>query len=429
MGKITNVLIIIILIFGGVILNPLASDARSRGYDDLSAVYHFGLDKTSVKEDDSLDSLVLLVDSLSRSNRLQKITIYGSASPDGRASHNLALSKRRAEALAHTLTSRVAAAGGMVELVPRGEDWELMMDIIPGRLSSGECAQIQHIVNTVPDPDRRELMLRRLNGGDTWATLLADVFPALRRVVVDLLLSENVTLEFTFPDVEEPLSGKKEAAADFKPAPVAVAEDTAQVDSVSTPAPTPAPSLQAVSVPGEARNAYLRTNLAAWLMLVANISAEIDFAEHFSAMLPVYYSGWNFFKSDIKYRTFTVLPEVRWWVSPANRGLFLNVHGGFSYYNYALGGDFRYQDHDGNTPAWGGGVGVGYRLSPRGDSPWQFEFSVGAGVYRLDYDIFRNEPGGQLTGRRSRTFFGVDNAAVTLTYRLGLPRRQKGGGR
>lgn len=164
-------------------------------------------------------------------------------------------------------------------------------------------------------------------------------------------------------------------------------------------------------------------------MLIANIQGEMDIIDHLSVMLPVYYSGWNYFKSDLKLRAFVVLPELRCWVWPDNQGLFFGAHGGFAYYNYAKGGEWRYQDHNADTPAWGGGITIGYRLPVRESSPWQFEFSAGYGIYHLDYDIYVNRPNGLLAGRRKRTFFGVDNVAVTLSYRFDQKRMRKGGGR
>ena len=54
------------------------------------------------------------------------------------------------------------------------------------------------------------------------------------------------------------------------------------------------------------------------------------------------------------------------------------------------------------------------------------EAAVGAGVYKLDYDIFINTPStshGYLVGRRQRTFFGIDQAAFTISYSFGLKKR------
>ncbi|MDE6218523.1 MAG: DUF3575 domain-containing protein, partial [Muribaculaceae bacterium] len=59
---------------------------------------------------------------------------------------------------------------------------------------------------------------------------------------------------------------------------------------------------------------------------------------------------------------------------------------------------------------------------------WLIEASIGCGVYRLDYDIFVNDYNGLLTGRRKRTFFGIDNAAISLCYRFDLDRKRRKNG-
>ena len=38
------------------------------------------------------------------------------------------------------------------------------------------------------------------------------------------------------------------------------------------------------------------------------------------------------------------------------------------------------------------------------------EVALGAGVYPLHYDLFHNEPNGQLYDTRKKTRFGLDNA-------------------
>jgi len=79
------------------------------------------------------------------------------------------------------------------------------------------------------------------------------------------------------------------------------------------------------------------------------------------------------------------------------------------------------------TPALGGGVSVGYRMPLGRSDRWNVEFSLGAGAYRLHYDKFHNEPGGAYSSTVRKTFFGVDNAAVSFSYTFDL--KKKGGRR
>lgn len=160
-------------------------------------------------------------------------------------------------------------------------------------------------------------------------------------------------------------------------------------------------------------------------MLISNVAFEINGDKHWSFMLPIYYSGWNYFIGHLKFRTFTILPEVRYWLKPENEGFFFGVHGGFAYYNVAFNGEKRYQDHDKTTPALGGGINAGYRLDISQNKRWKLEFSLGCGVYHLDYDKFINRVDGLRIEREKRTFFGIDNFAVSIAYQFDIRRNRK----
>lgn len=162
----------------------------------------------------------------------------------------------------------------------------------------------------------------------------------------------------------------------------------------------------------------ISTNALAWGMAVANAGVECELAPRWSVALSVYYSGWNYLKETRKFRTFTVRPEARYWFSPGHRGLFAEGHLGLAYYNFALPSwSYRIQDRDGKHPALGGGIGVGYRL-PLRNPRWAVEAQVGAGVYHLSYDRFENRPDGPLHDTRSKTWFGIDNVTIGISFNL-----------
>ena len=174
---------------------------------------------------------------------------------------------------------------------------------------------------------------------------------------------------------------------------------------------------------------HVKTNFIALAMLSANLAVEADVARHWSVTLPVSYCAMDWFKSTIKFRNFTVKPEVRYWFRHAdNDGFFAGAHFQLCYYNYAFDGKYRYQDYRGRTPALGGGLGLGYRKPISQNKRWRMEFELGAGVYPLDFSVFHNTPDvrdGQWIERRKKTYWGIDNAAVTLAYSFDLKKFQK----
>lgn len=170
----------------------------------------------------------------------------------------------------------------------------------------------------------------------------------------------------------------------------------------------------------------VKTNAVGLAMAVANLAVEVDFAKHWSFTLPVYYSAWDYFKPTLKFRTFTVQPEVRYWFNRDNEKWFLGAHFGYGYYNFALDGDYRTQDYNRETPSMGGGLSVGYRTHFSKNKRWKMEFTLGGGVYDSHYDKFRNEENGFLVRTEKKTWFGIDQVAVSFVYSFNL---KKGGNR
>ena len=169
------------------------------------------------------------------------------------------------------------------------------------------------------------------------------------------------------------------------------------------------------------RDIVLKVNLLSLPALVANAGIEIQPLAHWSLSVPVYYSFLNWFTETIKFRVLGFQPEVRYWLRKDLHGLFFNAHATFGWYNVAFGGDYRYQDHARKTPTFGGGLGVGYKL-PLGrskDSRWGLEMGLGGGVLPLHYDFYYNMHNGRLAGTDNHTYWGVDQAFISLTYRLG----------
>lgn len=175
---------------------------------------------------------------------------------------------------------------------------------------------------------------------------------------------------------------------------------------------------------------HIKTNALGWGLGIANVATEVDLSNHWSFTLPIYYSAWDYFTSTIKFRTFAIQPELRYWLSENNNGFFAGLHFGMAYYNIAVNGDYRYQDQGRETPALGGGISVGYRMPISKDNRWRIEFSLGAGAYSLHYDKFHNTPDtkdGLLLESVKQTYWGIDQAAVSFSYTFDL--NKKGGKR
>lgn len=170
---------------------------------------------------------------------------------------------------------------------------------------------------------------------------------------------------------------------------------------------------------------FVKTNPVGWGMLISNFGLEYQFNGKFSAELWFYYSALNYFKRTTKFRTFALMSSVKWWFAGSKVRWWADLHLGLGFFNYAKGGDWRYQDRHGSNPALGGGVGLGVRIPLGKNHRWWLEPSVGAGVYHLNYDTFENKPGGKLVNNCTRTFFGLDRVSIAISYRFDARRSKK----
>ncbi len=173
---------------------------------------------------------------------------------------------------------------------------------------------------------------------------------------------------------------------------------------------------------------YVKTNALGLSLLMANGSVEADICKHLSFNLPVYYSSWNYFKPTVKFRTFFIQPEIRCWIDGSNDGFFLGPHFSMASFNIALGGEYRYQDHEGVAPAMGGGLSLGYRFVLDKKSKWKLEFSLGGGYYKLHYDRFINTENvleGAYVDTVDGTYIGLDSVNLSICYMFDLKSRRR----
>lgn len=372
----------------------------------------FKINESRLVIDDCLEELGRKASGLYKESRLEKFEICGYSSPDGPYAFNSRLAGDRAGAVRKYFNHTWGIPMESITVRKEAEDWAKTRELIAESDISGKD-NVLAIIDGESDGDRRETKLRALNGGRTWRELATNVFPHVRRAEVHVVSDRNeykatLTDEGTVMEtVAVPV--ETERAVEDTPLMTTVAEDT----------------VVAMTVPEWQRHAYVKTNVPAWFLLWINLAGEIDIAPHWSANLSLYYSGFNYFQSTRKYRTFTIMPEVRYWFRGDNQGFFVAPHFGLGWYNVAFEGAYRYQDHDGNTPAIGGGINAGYRFNISRNGRWRLECSVGFGIYRLDYDLFQNRHNGLLVGRKQRTFYGIDNAALSICYMFDV--KKKGG--
>lgn len=354
--------------------------------------------------------------------RIVNIAFCGAASPEGSYQLNRWLANQRMEALEKIVRAQTDLSENSVWRDDSYIPWSYLRDCV----SRSDLSCKDTVIAILDERpilveyrgnrliDHRIKKLWELENGKIWTRLFKNYFSEMRHASVRLTAIGPY-------DVSDCIST-------ILPPPITnfIVSDR-EVAPVAFPA-LPIEPLPLLHCPRWERHLYVKTNLVGLAFLNANIAAEVDLAKHWSFTLPIYYSACNYFKSTIKFRTLSVQPEVRYWLSDLNDRWFVGAHMGVSYFNFAFDGAYRYQDHDGNTPALGGGLSLGYRLPVSKDERWKMEFSAGAGVYPVHYDRFHNPPGvkdGLLIDTKRDTYFGVDQVAISLAYTFNL----KDGGR
>lgn len=337
-----------------------------------------------------------------------KVEAIGAASPEGPVAYNEFLSKARMCTLRRIIRNKSNYPDSLIVYSNLGEDWEAMARVVendPDVLSKGEVLDV--IRNYVSGDKVKKLLT--INLGRSYSYICDNIYPNVRaaRITYAIDLSGLVAEpEFEEYELEIP---DEDIFADL------------QVDSTLN---ITIPQLQ----PQVVCRIAVKSNAVGWGFGVPNIAAEIDLIPHLSINIPFYYSGgYDYFSPYVKFRGIVFQPEVRWypWLKDQrNSGLFVGGHLGIGWYNFALNGDYRIQDANGNRPAFGGGLSVGYKRRFKKNPAWGVEFALGAGVYNAKYDLLYNEENGPyyIKGIK-KTWFGVDNAAVSFFYDFDIKRR------
>lgn len=353
------------------------------------------------------------------------VTFKGVTSPDGNCQLNKKLAKARLATLENWLKHQVNFPDSLEHFTGETITWDDFKEILSVSDYQKKDAVLEILNNpTLQDTtclgrNPREIEIKKLENGKVWQELEEKFFSNMRRACVVVTANKIVIKE---PIVETPVEPSPSETQD---APMLSLASNTIVDSTLLTSPD---SLVSDTLQTEewVRQLTLKTNALYWAMGMTNIAVDIDLAEHWSFSLPVFYSAWDYFVNDIKFRAVGLQPEFRYWFKDTNKdGWYLDAHFTMAYWNMAANGEYRYQDRNMEEPLLGGGIGFGYRMPISKDKKWKVEFSLGVGVYNAPYDKFDNVPNGQLVESSDFIYYGIDQAAVSFSYTFDL--KKKGG--
>lgn len=403
-----------------ILLNSLQVSSADKK-TEICVDFKVGVDRIYPNYQENEARLAEMLDLLSDSDKkIVRITFCGSASPEGGSAINKRLSHGRMLSLEKYIKSKIAIPDSIIDHDDLYVPWGYLTGIVASSNLEGkdEAVKVMSQYVTGKDSDAIVAELKKVNGGTTWKEMNRRFFPGTRKACALITIDEQEV-----PVVVEV------APIEPEPEPELAQESMPEPEPMPEVPVAPAPVVLDTIVPVDTivvnpNHWYLKSNLVGWAMLAGNIGYEVDFGNRWSFAIQAYYSSLNYFTRTLKFRTLSFQPEIRYWLTGRD-GFFVGGHFGLSWYNFAFDGHYRYQDHNGRRPSPGGGLSVGYRMPIGKKGKWRLEFAVGAGIYHLNYDRFVNEPNGALVDRKSDTYYGIDNAAISIVYTFDKKNRRK----
>ena len=365
---------------------------------DLDSSYHgigLQLDCALAK----IDSMILNTDM-----RVKRITIVGTASPEGPYANNRRLATGRAKALASILKTRYPFPDSIYHVSTIPEDWEGMKKMLEKNHSIPYSGIVLDFLAETENiaPDIRERQIKHLGEGKPYASMRDNVLPYLRRssVIVDYdnrLVNANLqSVAIPRPEIEC-----------IAPSPHI---STSEIQFLKTGAP-------------RKRFYAVKTNLLWDVAMCANLGVEIELWPHWSLDIPVWYSPYDI-TSRWRIRLLATQPEVRYWPKDAGKGHYFGVHASVAGFNVSTGGDYRYQDP--NHAAFGLGLGYGYAFHLDKEHRWGMEAQIGAGYISYRWVKYHNTGrNGAKISRGSGTYWGVTRAGVAISYKFYQERKER----
>ena len=366
-----------------------------------------------------------------------RIENAASSSPEGAVPFNTIMAKARGSSAKHHLLKRVNFPADSIRFTFIPEDWNGLIKAIEADPRVTHKSSILSVLNSreennLSDEETIQELLKIGYSRPYWY-IYHNIFPLLRSCRITAVVDMSGLI--VEPELEEPEDIYPDTLiatlgyCDSIP-PMRVIKINGHNIAVSD-----STDFEALNEKFESRAKLskwdgtcannIKVNAVGYLMGAANVAYEHSFSERLSLNVPFYYSGVNYFRPDLKLRLCTIQPELRYHFAKAE-GLYAGIHAGLGWFNLALMGDYRIQSRGGKRPAFGGGLGIGYRASFKYQPRLAIEVSMGAGVYDVRYDRFYNVPDGAYAARDvHKTFIGIDNVSVSLVYSFNFKKENK----
>lgn len=111
---------------------------------------------------------------------INKLSIIGYASPEGRYKYNKLLAENRANSLVDYLSTKLGISIDKFTVEGKGEDWVGLYQAVSNSTLKDKN-EVLNIIDNTQNPDARDRLLKKLSNSDTYKDLLRNYYPKLRR--------------------------------------------------------------------------------------------------------------------------------------------------------------------------------------------------------------------------------------------------------
>ena len=360
------------------------------------------------------------------SPRIDSVTIYSWASPEGGIKFNTYLSRERGKTAKELLLSfspdSAKFNSGKIKLSPVAENWEGLEKIVEERYFRHDRDKVLKILRTQGISDEtRKWRLQQLNEGITWKYLIRRYMPELRAA----------TWICVWAEIIDPMP---EVAA-------IVAKAMAEEQATAVEMPEIALPAESYVPPMEKTILALKSNMLYDAVSAVNFAVEIPFNERYS-ILYEHHCPWWLSKDNkhcLQFLSFGA--EARWWFLPRPReatpdlkrrdalmGHFIGAYG------WTGKSDIQWERDFGCYQFEFCSAGLTYGFAFPVSKYLNLEFSISAGYAQIPYQHYIPTEDWQILIRDKNKagtlhYFGPTKAEISLVIPFRKQISGKGGAR
>lgn len=269
-----------------------------------------------------IDSLLNNTDYIST---ISKIEIMAQSSPEGKIEHNEQLSKQRQKSLESYFTTNYPAINpSLWAFDSMAENWELFHQHLVDDPNIPHRDEVLAISNGDRDPDAKEWLIKKIDGGKSWQYIKEHILPTQRFGASVLFIPTKEPTPIIEPT----------------PEPEVIQEDEPEEELEEEPAQYVAPKPE--PTPNEPKNpktlVALKTNLLLDVVTAVNLAAEVPIGNRFSVVGEVIYPWWRNWDNNFTMQIESYHGEVKYWLgerTQENRltGWSAGLYGGWGRYD------------------------------------------------------------------------------------------------